>query len=199
MSGLAVRAVGPFLLAARQRKEACSALAPQRRFGAAVSYFVDADTVRIPVVPPYSVQSLLCSAVFRGVIGAFRQTAPSSLTASSLRCLIRSRLLRHHFGTHLAPAAGLSRSKRCSRVLLFHHRASGGVTFLPRSNLIPSAACRGLRPCLLAFLLLQEMSADAATPERAKPPSPLILTHASAYCQERPASPARARQKKIYQ
>ena len=118
MSGLAIRAVGPFLLAARQRKQACSALAPQRRFGAAVSSFVDADTVRIPVVPPFSVQSLLCSAVFRGVIGAFQQTAPASLTASSLRCLIRSRLLRHHFGTHLAPAAGLSRFNLSGILLL---------------------------------------------------------------------------------
>ena len=84
-------------------------LCPDTLFEAAVSSFVDAGTVRIPVVPPFSVQSLLCSAVFRGVIGAFPQTAPTSLTASSLRCLIRSRLLRHHFGTHLAPAAGLSR------------------------------------------------------------------------------------------
>ena len=190
VSGLAIRAVGPFLLAARQRKQACSALAPQRRFGAAVSSFVDADTVRIPVVPPCSVQSLLCSAVFRGVIGAFRQTAPASLTASSHRCLIRSRLLRHHFGTHLAPAAGLSRPKRCGRVSLFRHRASGGVTVIPRSNLIPSAACRGLRPCLLAVLLLREMSAAAATPERAKQPSLPILTHVSVYCQEGPAAPA---------
>lgn len=79
---------------------------------------MDADTVRIPVVPPCSVQSLLCSAVFRGVIGAFRQTAPASLTASNLRCLIRSRLLRHHFGTHLAPAAGLSRFKLSGILLL---------------------------------------------------------------------------------
>ena len=85
-------------------------LCPDTLFGAAVSSFVDADTVRIPLVPRSSVQTLLCSAVFRGVIGAFRQTAPTSLTASSLRCLIRSRLLRHHFGTHLAPAAGLTRS-----------------------------------------------------------------------------------------
>ena len=195
MSGLAIRAVGPFLLAARQRKQACSALAPQRRFGAAVSSFVDADTVRIPVVPPCSVQSLLCSAVFRGVIEAFRQTAPTSLTASSLRCLIRSRLLRHHFGTHLVPAAGLSRPKRCGRVPLFHHRASGGVNFLPRSNLIPSAACRAVPACLLTSY----ETLSASLPETRKMSSPPILTHASAYCQERPASPARTGQKKIYQ
>ena len=93
-------------------------LCPDSLFGAAVSSFVDADTVRIPVVPRSSVQSLLCFAVFRGVIGAFRQTAPASLTASSLRCLIRSRLLRHHFGTHLAPAAGLSRVNLSGILLL---------------------------------------------------------------------------------
>ena len=175
----------------RQRKLLC----PDSLFGAAVSSFVDADTVRIPVVPPCSVQSLLCSAVFRGVIGAFQQTAPASLTASSLRCLIRSRLLRHHFGTHLAPAAGLSRPKRCGRVPLFHHRASGGVNFLPRSNLIPSAACRAVPACLLTSY----ETLSASLPETRKMSSPPILTHASAYCQERPASPARTGQKKIYQ
>ena len=56
-----------------------------------------------------------------------------------------------------------------------------------------------LSPCLLAVLLLREMSADAATPERAKPPSHPILTHACAYCQDGPAAPARTGQKKIYQ
>ena len=92
---------------------------------------------------------------------------------------------------NIPPPARLSRPKRCGRVPLFHHRASGGVTVVPRSNLIPSAACRGLRPCLLAFLLLREMSADAATPERAKPPSPPTLTHAPASCRKSPTSHAR--------
>ena len=40
MSGCAIRAVGPFLLAARQSRQACSALAPHRRFAAAVSSLV---------------------------------------------------------------------------------------------------------------------------------------------------------------
>ena len=92
---------------------------------------------------------------------------------------------------NIPPPARLSRPKRCGLVPQFHHCASGGMTFVPRSNLIPSAACRGLRPCLLAFLLLQEMSADAATPERAKPPSPTTLTHAPTSCRNRPTSHAR--------
>ena len=128
-------------------------LCPDTLFGAAVSSFVDADTVRIPVVPPFSVQSLLCSAVFRGVIGAFRQTAPASLTASSLRCLIRSRLLRHHFGTHLAPAAGLTRPKRVGFLPLFvalykrrSHRCTPlephPVRRLPRPTALPAHILR---------------------------------------------------------
>lgn len=36
-------------------------------------------------------------------------------------------------------------------VPLFRRSASGGVTVITRSNLIPSATCRGLRPCLLAI------------------------------------------------
>lgn len=154
---------------------------------------MDADTIRIPVVPPCSVQSLLCSAVFRGVIGAFRQTAPESLTASSLRCLIRSRLLRNHFGTHLAPAAGLSRFNLSGILLYSTVSASGGVTIVPRSNLIPSAACRGLRPCLLTSY----ETLSASLPETRKMSSPTILTHASAYCQEGPAAPARSGHQRI--
>ena len=164
---------------------------PGSLFGAAVSSFVDADTVRIPVVPPCSVQSLLCSAVFRGVIEAFRQTAPASLTASSLRCLTRSRLLRHHFGTHLAPAAGLSRFKLSGILLLLDCKCKRRsdrctplkphpVRRLPRRTGLPARDF-----CPSGF------TADAVKPPCQKPPSPPILTHASAYCQERPASPAR--------
>ena len=69
--------------------------------------------------------------------------------------------------------------------------ASGGVSLHPSNHLHPVRRLLRLSPCLLAVLLLQEMSADAATPERAKPPSPPSLTHASTYCQQRPASPAR--------
>ena len=77
-------------------------------------------------------------------------------------------------------------------VAILEGSASGGMTVISRPNLIPSATCRAVPACLLAVLLLREMSADAATPERAKPPSHPILTHASAYCQEGPASPARS-------
>ena len=123
MRDCSFRALRSFLTTALQSQtrpevSLSGCLCPDTLFGAAVSSFVDADTVRISVVPPFSVQSLLCSAVFLGVIGAFRQTAPSSLTASRLRCLSRSRLLRHHFGTHLAPAAGLSRFNLSGILLL---------------------------------------------------------------------------------
>lgn len=72
-----LRALRSFLTTALQSQtrpevSLSGCLCPDTLFGAAVSSFVDADTVRIPVVPPFSVQSLLCFAVFRGVIGAFR-------------------------------------------------------------------------------------------------------------------------------
>ena len=90
-----------------------------------------------------------------------------------------------------AGAAGLTRPKVVASFCYSWLCASGGKTIVPRSNLIPSAACRGLRPCLLAVLLLRELSADAATPERAKPPSPTTLTHAPPPCRKSPASHAR--------
>ncbi len=175
----------------RPEESLSGCLCPDTLFGAAVSSFVDADTVRIPVVPPCSVQSLLCSAVFRGVIGAFQQTAPASLTASSLRCLIRSRLLRHHFGTHLAPAAGLSRVNLSGILLLLDSQCKWRSDLSTPLEPHPVRRLPRLSPCLLAILLLREMSADAATPERAKPPSPTILTHAPTSCRNRPASHAR--------
>lgn len=88
-------------------------------FAAAVSSFVTAETVRVPVVPPSSVQTLLRFAVFRGVTRDFQQRVPSSLLASSLCCLDRSSLLRFHYGTHLASAAGLSRANVVALVVLF--------------------------------------------------------------------------------
>ena len=77
-----------------------------RHFGQHLRY---AETVRIPLLRRYSVQTLLRFAVFRGVIRAFQQTAPSSLTASSLCCLYRSKPLRFHYDAHLVSAAGLAR------------------------------------------------------------------------------------------
>lgn len=61
------------------------------------------------------------------------------------------------------PPARLSRPKRCCRVPLFHHSASGGVTVVPRSNLIPSAACRGYR---LAPFVICASPSPRLTPKR---------------------------------
>ena len=69
--------------------------------------------------------------------------------------------------------------------------ASGGVSLHPSYHPHPVRRLPRLSPCLLAFLLLREMSADAATPERAKPPSPISLTHAPTSCRKSPASHAR--------
>ena len=107
----------------------------------------------------------------------------SALTASSRSASTRSLTLRRRPDSH---ARSVLASCLYSTV-----NASGGVTVVPRSNLIPSAACRAVPAWLLAFLLLREMSADAATPERAKPPSPTTLTHAPSACLKSPASHAR--------
>ena len=84
-------------------------------------------------------------------------------------------------------AAGLTRPKRCCRVPLFHHRASGGMTVVPRSNLIPSAACRAVPACLLTSY----ETLSAALPETRKMSSPTTLTHAPTSCRISPASHAR--------
>ena len=78
-----------------------------RHFGQHLRY---AETVRIPLLRRYSVQTLLRFAVFRGVIRAFQQRVPSSLLASSLCCLYRSKPLRFHCDAHLVSAAGLARA-----------------------------------------------------------------------------------------
>ena len=111
----------------------------------------------------------------------------SALTASSRSASTRSLTLRRRPDSH---ARSVLASCLYSTV-----SASGGKTVVPRSNLIPSAACRAVPAWLLAFLLLREMSADAATPERAKPPSPTTLTHALASCRISPASHARPGQR----
>ena len=136
-----------------------------------------------------------CARAFVFRLRGFRGAAG----AQGLRRLNRSNHFNSTLSTSLSGRPDSFDSPSLALYLDADGSTSGGVTVIPRSNLIPSAACRGLRPCLLAVLLLREMSANAATPERAKPPSPTTLTHASAYCQERPVSPARARQKKIYQ
>ena len=118
---------------------------------------------------------------FRGVAGA-----------QGLRLLIRSNPFASTCSTSLPGRPDSHVLAVLPPVAILEGSASGGVTVISRHNLIPSAACRAVPACLLAVLLLREMSANAATPERAKPPSPPILTHASAYCQEGPASPARS-------
>ena len=171
----------------RQRKNLC----PATLFAASVSSFVPAGRDRIPVVPSFSGHHLLRSAVFHGVIRAFRQTARSSQTASSLCCLVRSRLLRYHYGTHLASAAGLTRPTvvavsahirmKCKWRSDRHHSLQPHpVRHLPRPTALAARAF-----CLSGF------TADAVKPTLQKPPSPTILTHASAYCLISPASPAR--------
>ena len=173
----------------RQRKNLC----PATLFAASVSSFVPAGRDRIPVVPPFSGHHLLRSAVFHGVIRAFRQTARSSQTASSLCCLARSRLLRYHYGTHLASAAGFSRSNVVTVVPLFEDRCKWRSH--PHHSLQPLPVRHLPRPTALPArdFCPSGFTADAVKPTLQKPPSPSILTHASAYCQNPPASPARKR------
>lgn len=117
---------------------------------------------------------------FRGVAGA-----------QGLRLLIRSNPFASTCSTSLPGRPDSHVLAVLPSVAILEGSASGGVTVISRPSRIPSATCRAVPACLLAVLLLRELSADAATPERAKPPSHPILTHASAYCQKRPASPAR--------
>ena len=65
--------------------------------------------------------------------------------------------------------------------------ASGGVTLISRSNLIPSATCRAVPACLLTSY----ETLSAALPETRKMSSPPTLTHALALCRISPASHAR--------
>lgn len=116
---------------------------------------------------------------FRGVAGA-----------QGLRLLIRSNPFAYTCSTSLPRRPDSHVLAVLPSVAILEGSASGGVTVISRPSRIPSATCRAVPACLLAVLLLREMSAAAATPERAKPPSPPMLTHACAYCQEGPTSPA---------
>ena len=118
---------------------------------------------------------------FRGVAGA-----------QGLRLLIRSNLFAYTCSTSLPRRPDSYDSPALSLYCYSWLCASGGKTILPSTHRRSVRRLPRLSPCLLAVLLLREMSANAATPERAKPPSHPILTHASAYCQEGPASPARS-------
>ena len=166
-------------------------LCPDSLFAAAVSSLVTqrlsafrsclAPAYRLCYAPRLSAESSEPSG--KGFVPQPLPPVSSALTASSRSAFTRPLTLRRRPDSH---------AQRWVAFYLYSWLcAGGGVTVVPRSNLIPSAACRGLRPCLLAFLLLQEMSADAATPERAKLPSPTTLTHAPSACRISPVSHAR--------
>ena len=157
---------------------AVSSLVSQRLY-AFRSYL--APAYRLCYAPRLSAESSEPSG--KGFVPQPLPTVSSALTAPSRSASTRSLTLRRRPDSH---ARSVLASCLYSTV-----NASGGVTVVPRPNLIPSAACRAVPAWLLAFLLLREMSADAATPERAKPPSPTTLTHAPASCRISPASHAR--------
>jgi hypothetical protein len=110
----------------------------------------------------------------------------SALTATSRSASTRSLTLRRRPDSFDSPSLSLYLDSNGS--------ASGGVTVSPSNHPHPVRRLPRLSPCLLAILLLREMSADAATPERAKPPSPISLTHAPGPCRKSPASHARRRE-----
>ena len=190
------RALRSFLTTAlqsqtRQWYRCAICLCPVTLFAAAVSSLVTqrlsafrsflATAYRLCYAPRLTAESSEPSG--KGFVPQPLPPVSSALTASSRSAFTRSLTLRRQPDSHArSMLASYLYSWLCT---------SGGVTVVPRSNLIPSAACRGLRPCLLAFLLLREMSADAATPERAKPPSPTTLTHAPTLCRKSSALHAR--------
>ena len=170
-------------------------LCPDSLFAAAVSSLVTqrlsafrsylAPAYRLCCAPRLSAESSEPSG--KGFVPQPLPTVSSALTASSRSASTRSLTSRRRPDSH---------AQRWVAFYLYSWLcASGGVTVVPRSNLIPSAACRAVPACLLTSY----ETLSASLPETRKMSSPPILTHASAYCQERPASPARARQKKIYQ
>ena len=112
-------------------------------------------------------------------------TVSSALTAPSRSASTRSLTLRRRPDSFDSPSLALYLDANGS--------ASGGITVSSSNYPHPVRRLPRLSPCLLAILLLQEMSAIAATPERAKPPSPPPLTNARTLCRKSPASPARNR------
>ena len=128
-----------------------------------------------------------CARAFVFRLRGFRGAAG----AQGLRCLNRSNHFNSTLSTSLSGRPDSFDSLSLAMYLDADGSASGGVAVSSSYHPYPVRRLPRLSPCLLAVLLLQEMSANAAAPERAKPPSPPTLTHASAYYQERPASPAR--------
>ena len=108
----------------------------------------------------------------------------SALTATSRSASTRSLTLRRRPDSFDSPSLAL--------YLDAGGIASGGKTVSSSNHPHPVRRLPRLSPCLLAVLLLREMSADAATPERAKPPSPISLTHAPASNRKSPASHAQS-------
>ena len=141
--------------------------------------------------PEVSLSGCLCRAytLWECSLTSFRVTwfPPSLLSPSVSSSLPATTPHTSTSSKNTPPPARLSRPKRCGCVLLFHHRASGGVTVVPRSNIFPSAACRGLRPCLLTSY----ETLSASLPETRKMSSPTTLTHAPTSCRISPASHAR--------
>ena len=106
---------------------------------------------------------------------------------------VRLQSLRLHTPHQLVRATGLTRPSLVAVVLLFvawckwrsHPYLSlqpHPVRHLPRATPLPARDF-----CPSGF------TADAVKPTLQKPPSPSILAHASAYCQNPPVSPARKR------
>ncbi len=117
---------------------------------------------------------------FRRVIGA-----------QGLRCLSA---YNHAAPTHSTSLPGRPDSHAPASLPLYCYSwlgASGGVTFLPRSNLIPSAAGRAVPAWLLCHLCQAAASAEAEATSCPKQHRPILLTRAPASCRISPTSHAR--------
>jgi hypothetical protein len=166
-------------------------LCPAALFAAAVSSLVTqrlsafrsylASAYRLCYAPRLSAESSEPSG--KGFVPQPLPPVSSALTAPSRSASTRSLTSRRRPDSFDSPSLALYFDSTVS--------ASGGKTVSTSNHPHPVRRLPRLSPCLLAFLLLREMSADAATPERAKPPSPTTLTHAPRSCRKSPASHAR--------
>ena len=117
--------------------------------------------------PEVSLSGCLCQAytLRECPLTSFRVTVfPPSLPSPSVSSSLPAPTPHPSTSSKNIPTpARLSRPKRCGLVPLFHHRASGGKTVVPRPNLIPSAACRGYR---LAPFVICASPSPRLTPKR---------------------------------